>query len=404
MGYQARVAVLQAGHHGIAQSRVRLIVIAAMPGLVLPAYPAPVHTFESRRYSFPLNVAIGRWPVTANGEINKRDKSRPGVDVVARPDWTTPSAPLRLVRLRDVLSDLPALSNEGTATEAGASASQYRNGTPTPFQIRMRAQGGLLDAARATLTHHAPKRLIGLERARAALIPMWPGADWRDLPNQTVDLGAAGGRLGPIPYYGIDARAESFGMSLPRAVCACNTVDPRDKTAAERKAAERKVMRELADRVKGADRVAPGADVEHSHYEVRAIIPWSLPHTGFRHNQWKGLYGRHCADGTTGTVVTSTQLISKQGCWLHPSEDRMLSVREAARLQGFPDEYKFCGTVLDHYKQVGNAVPTPLGRALGWIFGAAFARSLANGWGGGTGTGGAGTGAGAGAGAAGKRK
>jgi hypothetical protein len=69
MGYQARVAVLQAGHHGVAQSRVRLIVIAAAPGLALPEYPAPVHTFEARRYAFPLNVAVGRWPRNAAGEL-----------------------------------------------------------------------------------------------------------------------------------------------------------------------------------------------------------------------------------------------------------------------------------------------------------------------------------------------
>ena len=362
MGYQARVAVLQAGHHGVAQSRVRLIVLASAPGFKLPDYPAPVHTFEARRYAFSLNVAIGRWPVDpVTGEKAPREKSRPGVNVFAHPDWTTPSAPLRLVRTRDVYSDLPAVNNEGEAMAKDA-ADRYRRNPLTPFQVRMRGQGLL--GPNATLTHHTPKRLTGLEWARAKLIPHWPGADWRDLPNEAVAFD--GVKLPPIAYYGPDVRAKDFGMHEPRAVCACNTILSRK--AADISAALRYHAKAVKDKVE-KDKL------DHSHYEMRSLIPWSLPHTGFRHNQWKGLYGRHCADGTTGTIVTGTQLIGKQGCWLHPSEDRIFSVREAARLQGFPDHYVFKGTVLDHYKQVGNAVPVPLGRALGWAIRAAYSKS-----------------------------
>lgn len=80
--------------------------------------------------------------------------------------------------------------------------------------------------------------------------------------------------------------------------------------------------------------------------------------------------------------MTNPQLIGKQGCWLHPEQARMLSVREVARLQGFPDGYHFSGTLADAYKQVGNAVPPPLGRALGWAVLAGRQR-MAAGWGGG---------------------
>ena len=40
-------------------------------------------------------------------------------------------------------------------------------------------------------------------------------------------------------------------------------------------------------------------------------------------------------------------------------------MREEARIQGFPDHHKFYGTTAERFKQVGNAVPPPLGRALG---------------------------------------
>ncbi|KAK6926146.1 Chromo domain [Dillenia turbinata] len=56
---------------------------------------------------------------------------------------------------------------------------------------------------------------------------------------------------------------------------------------------------------------------------------------------------------------------------LHPDQDRILTIRECARLQGFPDYYRFCGHVKDRYCQLGNAVAIPVARALGYALGMA---------------------------------
>lgn len=49
----------------------------------------------------------------------------------------------------------------------------------------------------------------------------------------------------------------------------------------------------------------------------------------------------------------------------HPTETRPLTVREYARIQTFPDDWKFAGTLSSQYKQIGNAVPVNLAYAIG---------------------------------------
>jgi DNA (cytosine-5)-methyltransferase 1 len=48
----------------------------------------------------------------------------------------------------------------------------------------------------------------------------------------------------------------------------------------------------------------------------------------------------------------------------HPIEDRPLSVEEYKSIQEFPESWKVCGSILDQYKQIGNAVPVKLGEAI----------------------------------------
>jgi DNA (cytosine-5)-methyltransferase 1 len=49
----------------------------------------------------------------------------------------------------------------------------------------------------------------------------------------------------------------------------------------------------------------------------------------------------------------------------HPEETRPFTVREYARIQTFPDDWIFAGATGQQYKQIGNAVPVHLGKAIG---------------------------------------
>ena len=71
-----------------------------------------------------------------------------------------------------------------------------------------------------------------------------------------------------------------------------------------------------------------------------------------------GILRRLSMDEPSLAVLTSPSQKQTDRC--HPLEPRPFTVRENARCQSFPDEWEFCGTVGEQYKQVGNAVPVNL--------------------------------------------
>jgi len=67
-------------------------------------------------------------------------------------------------------------------------------------------------------------------------------------------------------------------------------------------------------------------------------------------------YGRLRWDKPSYTISTYFNRIGN-GCYVHPEQDRLISIREGARLQSFPDSFRFMGSKPAKYKQIGNAIP-----------------------------------------------
>ena len=135
MGYQCTFTVLQAGQYGVAQTRRRVIILAAAPGEKLPLFPEPTHCFSAS--ACKLSVKVDNIPYELN--MNK-------------------SAPYKTVTVRDTMSDLPRIKNGHNKLEIS-----YGGEARSHFQKMIRKG-----------SDHITKTVMPLVEA---------GSDWRDLPN-----------------------------------------------------------------------------------------------------------------------------------------------------------------------------------------------------------------------------
>lgn len=230
------------------------------------------------------------------------------------------NAALRTITVLDAMSDLPDIKNGASAREI-----RYCGEPQSHFQRLLRGRQD-----QPILYDHICKEMNPLVAARMRHIPHTPGADWRDLPNIEVHL-SDGTFAKKLKYTHHDKKNGKAENKALRGVCSCaegKPCDPQDK-------------------------------------QFGTLIPWCLPHTGNRHNHWAGLYGRLEWDGYFSTTVTNPEPMGKQGRVLHPNQHRVVSVRECARSQGFPDTFRFFGGILDKHRQVGNAVPPPMAKSIG---------------------------------------
>ena len=94
--------------------------------------------------------------------------------------------------------------------------------------------------------------------------------------------------------------------------------------------------------------------------EDRSKLPARLqPKSGFGNS-----YSKICSWKPAPTITRNFSCVSSARC-IHPKDNRVLTIREGARLQSFPDNYIFMGTDEEVHIQIGNAVPPLLAEELG---------------------------------------
>ncbi|KAF8503256.1 S-adenosyl-L-methionine-dependent methyltransferase [Russula emetica] len=302
LGYQVRFSVLQAGVYGSPQNRRRVIFWGARRGLPLPEFPIPTHNFESKQWTVQLDTGLRLDHVT-------RDPDRPHR-----------GAPLRTVTVDDVISDLPKFD--------------WKN----PHSV--------IEATRADKAEEKKRAAIGIPAFEAVSNHgAWDQSEGDPFPGYPDGVPYASPPRTRYQALVRQGSAEDAEVELHYTARYSEAVVERVcNVAIELGADWRSLPEELAidrsSRKEGQQR-----DVRYSRIDGSA----------------------HFRTATT-TVAPNAQ----GSTVIHPTQKRVLTVRECARAQGFPDSWKFLSVsekpstiVRDQLRQIGNAVPVPLSRALG---------------------------------------
>ncbi|CAL1693859.1 unnamed protein product [Somion occarium] len=288
MGYQIRIALLQAAHYSTPQSRVRFFLVAAQNHLQLPAFPTPTH-------EFPLHDAL---------EIKPPDilPLRPMITVDG-------SAPYKYVTVQDAIEDLPIFDWKHAEVDG-------------PWRVIQHPETGL------ELT--VPAHDCNPERSKCGI----SGKDFRYTFKR------------PQTSFQEKCRAQA-------------TDDIQHFTRVLKSEVVRRVVK-IPLQAKADYRKLPQSDWEWQFANPSSAVA----RDGFR----PGLYGRLDKNAWFHTTVTNVEPTAKQSWVLHPWCKRVVTVRELARSQGFPDSFVFHSENNDiktMHRQIGNAVPWPVAEALG---------------------------------------
>ncbi|KAF8640653.1 hypothetical protein AX17_000310 [Amanita inopinata Kibby_2008] len=287
MGYQVRFCLLQAGHYGTPQGRVRFFLVAALDGTPLPELPQPTHDFpQTNRLLISLST----------GDIIQPIKTTGG------------TAPHPSVTIHDAISDLP----------------------------------------RFDWKHPRPNNLSGAKRREQR-------ERERTIPAFECDQKA--------PYCGYQGQSVDY-FHEPKT---------RFQLAARQRPTRDLQQYTICLRPKKVERVVSIPLTPNADYRSLApdLLEWQLANpvsSVARSNYRPDLYGRLDGESYFPTTVTNVNPTAKQSKVLHPYCRRMVTVRELARSQGFPDHFVFKAhknNVITMHRHIGNAVAFPVATALG---------------------------------------
>jgi len=209
----------------------------------------------------------------------------------------------------------------------------------------------LLGSRYAEIAHPAPTHYaVGRANFRGGATMTFRLTDddqERLLPTVTV-----GDAIGDLPRLAMGEGAEVIGYTTDAHSRYSETM--RNPVGVTFNHYAGKLSRQNAERMQY---VKPGGSWRDIPYE---LLPKGMQRA--RKSDHTKRYGRLRNDGLSGTVLTKCD--PHWGTVFLPDQDRALTVREAARFQSFPDTYKFLGSRVSQYVQVGNAVPVLMAKAI----------------------------------------
>ncbi|WP_264001350.1 DNA (cytosine-5-)-methyltransferase [Mycolicibacterium gadium] len=200
-------------------------------------------------------------------------------------------------------------------------------------------------------------------RQRLILVALRDNIEFR-FPEETEDKVSVWTAIGDLPEVEGGWRPEGgeYGWAEYSGPVTDFQKEMRSKVAP---ADENKVFDHITRPVREDDRLAFESMTHASKY-----TDLSKEHQRYRGDIFDDKYNRLNENDLSRTI---TAHIAKDGYWyIHPRQSRTLTVREAARLQTFPDHFRFDGPPSAAFRQIGNAVPP----RLGYVMGAAIRDSL----------------------------
>ncbi|KAF9200850.1 hypothetical protein BGZ49_008924 [Haplosporangium sp. Z 27] len=379
MGYQCRFGLLQAGHHNLPQSRRRLFIWGAKFGSNLPEFPKP-------STCFPFNEGLKINPLPGLAAHNPISYQR----------TRATQAPDPVVTVRDAIGDLPGFEYINPHI-------QYQELEEEKKERLQEERWAFREARR--LRRRKMKQLermaekYGVEFNESDVDGYFSNTDESEEEKERVEEMKAiakesGGKVTMIPgrpyFLQVDGKTNVSGVGYSSHGDQANGDSDDDEGGLRGRYSSRpqseyqRRMRARAGKVvmnhvvrtfndmnlERICRVAMWPEADHRSLP-ELLKPWCLssPDSAASRNKgWAGLFGRLDFEGQFQTAVTEMQPMGKQGKVVHPNQSRVLSVRESARVQGFPDDFEFLSTTNEVkwlYMQIGNAVPPPLARALG---------------------------------------
>lgn len=212
------------------------------------------------------------------------------------------------------------------------------------------------------------RQRIFLVAAKNAPLPAQPHAQYKDLASRALDPDALPPATFDEATYDLPKRGADQGLPVERWSGGDRT-DPRSRRYLSRFDLVRNSQLLFNHTVRYNNErdlelyalLKPGEDSVHAleRYGRNDLMR-------YRSDVFDDKYARLRADKPCKTIVSH---LAKDGNgYIHPSQTRSISIREAARIQSFHDEYIFCGAPSDQWIQLGNAVPPVLGEIIARTF------------------------------------